>query len=129
MSTAQDNLIASSETPFDIDLPFTSYSPSHPLHLSAKPSEVITGFWYIVGSSLPLWKPKKNVVIRYTPNQSAKEGEVKFDDEIRSDSRSKKVENKFGKDLAAKWTAEQGFMDKYLGIKGTNVLQKDYQNG
>lgn len=129
MTTAPDAAIASSETPFDIDLPFTSYPSTHPLHLSARPSEAITGFWYIVGSSLPLWKSKKNVVIRYTPNQSATKDEVKFDDELRSDSRSKKVDNKFGKDLSAKWAAEEGFMNKYFGIKGTNVLQKNYQNG
>ncbi len=44
---------------------------------------------YIVGSSLPLWKPKKNVVIRYIPHPNAGADEVKFTDEIRSEPRSK----------------------------------------
>ncbi|PWY98471.1 hypothetical protein BCV70DRAFT_201780 [Testicularia cyperi] len=123
-ATAQTN-----QSAFDIDLPSTSYAAGHPLHFDSLPSKSIAGFWYIVGSSLPLWKPKKNVVIRYVPNATAKDGQVKFDDEIRSDNRSKTVDNPHGKDLDAKWKAEEGLMNKFFGIKGTNVLQKDAQNG
>lgn len=116
---------------FDIDLPFTSYDEANPLHFSSRPCDVIDGFWYIVGSSLPLWKPKKNVVIRYIPHPGASPDEVKFTDEIRSESRSKPAatETIQASELHAKWKQEEGFMNKVFGIKGTNVLQKDAKNG
>lgn len=116
---------------FDIDLPFTSYDESHPLHFSSQPFKAIDGFWYIVGSSLPLWKPKKNVVIRYIPHPGAGPDEVKFTDEIRSESRSKSVpaESVEASGLHAKWQKEEGITNKLFGIKGTNVLQKDAKNG
>ncbi|KIS70689.1 uncharacterized protein UMAG_01847 [Mycosarcoma maydis] len=116
---------------FDIDLPFTSYDDSHPLHFSSRPSEKIDGFWYIIGSSLPLWKPKKNVVIRYIPHPDANANEVRFTDEIRSESRSKSAESEVvsSSELQSKWKKEENWLNKAFGIKGTNVLQKDAKNG
>ncbi|SPO23366.1 uncharacterized protein UTRI_02044 [Ustilago trichophora] len=116
---------------FDIDLPFTAYDEAHPLHFSSRPFKTIDGFWYIIGSSLPLWKPKKNVVIRYIPHPGASPDEVKFTDEIRSESRSKPAPAQpvQATDLAAKWQSEEGFINKLFGIKGTNNLQKHAKNG
>lgn len=127
--TAADQSIG--QTAFDIDLPFTSYPDTHPLHFSSRPSDAIDGFWYIIGSSLPLWKPKKNVVIRYIPNTSAGPQEVKFNDEIRSDSRSKSAppQPTSASELGSKWKAGESFFNRVAGIKGTNVLQKDAKNG
>lgn len=124
-------MIDASQSAFDIDLPFTGYSDPHPLHFTSRPDKVIDGFWYIVGSSLPLWKPKKNVVIRYIPHPAASSDEVKFSDEIRSESRSKAASDNIApaSALAEKWKAEEGLMNKFFGIKGTNVLQKDAKNG
>lgn len=123
---------ASEQSAFDIDLPFTSYDSTHPLHFTSRPDESIDGFWYIIGSSLPLWKSKKNVVIRYIPHPNPSGDEVKFTDEIRSDARSKTASSQDivpPTDLAAKWKNEQGLMNKFFGIKGTNLLQKDAKNG
>ncbi|GAC96100.1 histidinolphosphatase [Pseudozyma hubeiensis SY62] len=117
---------------FDIDLPFTSYDESHPLHFSSRPCNKFDGFWYIVGSSLPLWKPKKNVVIRYVPHPGAKPDEVKFADEIRSEPRSKSAadsEAVQASGLQSKWKREESWFNKAFGIKGTNVLQKNAKNG
>ncbi|CDS00643.1 uncharacterized protein SPSC_03106 [Sporisorium scitamineum] len=118
-------------TAFDIDLPFTSYDASHPLDFSSRPHEKIDGFWYIIGSSLPLWKSKKNVVIRYIPHPGATGDEVKFTDEIRSEPRSKGADGKAvqASGLASKWKKEESWFNKAFGIKGTNVIQKDAKNG
>jgi len=124
--------VASEQSAFDIDLPFTSYDAAHPLHFTSRPDRVIDGFWYIIGSSLPLWKSKKNVVIRYIPHANPSGDEVKFTDEIRSDARSKTANSPDivpPTDLAAKWKEEEGITNKLFGIKGTNVLQKDAKNG
>ncbi|ETS63068.1 hypothetical protein PaG_02843 [Moesziomyces aphidis] len=122
---------AAASSAFDIDLPFTSYAASHPLHFDSQPSRAIEGFWYIVGSSLPLWKPKKNVVIRYIPSAATSgASDVKFTDEIRSEARSKSASTPVAAtELEAKWKAEEGLTNKLFGIKGTNVLQKDAKNG
>ncbi|CBQ72072.1 conserved hypothetical protein [Sporisorium reilianum SRZ2] len=122
---------ATTATAFDIDLPFTSYDASHPLDFSSRPCEKIDGFWYIIGSSLPLWKSKKNVVIRYIPYPGAKADEVKFTDEIRSEPRSKGADGEAvqATGLASKWKKEESWFNKAFGIKGTNVLQKDAKNG
>ena len=119
------------QAPFEIDLPFTGYSDGHPLHFTSRPDKVIDGFWYIVGTSLPLWSSKKNVVIRYIPHPAASSDEVKFTDEIRSESRSKPADPNPApaSGLAQKWKTEEGLMNKLFGIKGTNVLQKDAKNG
>lgn len=121
----------STASTFDIDLPFTSYDASHPLHFSARPCDKIDGFWYIIGSSLPLWKSKKSVVIRYIPHPGVKGDEVKFTDEIRSERRSKTAEGEAvqASGLASKWKKDEGWFNKAFGIKGTNVLQKDAKNG
>ena len=123
---------ASEQTAFDIDLPFTSYDEAHPLHFTSRPDKVIDGFWYIIGSSLPLWKSKKNVVIRYISPPNPAGDEVKFTDEIRSDARSQPANSHDivpPTDLDSKWKGEAGFTNKLFGIKGTNVLQKDAKNG
>ncbi|KAJ1029452.1 hypothetical protein NDA13_002701 [Ustilago tritici] len=123
---------ASEQTAFDIDLPFTSYDEAHPLHFTSRPDKVIDGFWYIIGSSLPLWKSKKNVVIRYILHPNPAGDEVKFTDEIRSDARSQPANSHDivpPTDLHSKWKGEEGFTNKLFGIKGTNVLQKDAKNG
>lgn len=119
------------QSAFDIDLPFTSYPDTHPLDFSSRPDKVIDGFWYITGSSLPLWKPKKNVIIRYIPHPGASSSEVKFTDEIRSENRSKAApaQSTPASGLADKWKSEEGITNKLFGIKGTNVLQKDAKNG
>ena len=122
---------STSPSAFDIDLPFTSYDASHPLDFSSRPHDKIDDFWYIIGSSLPLWKSKKNVVIRYIPHPSAKADEVKFTDEIRSEplSKSADAETVQASGLASKWKKEESWFNKAFGIKGTNVLQKDAKNG
>ncbi|EST07792.1 hypothetical protein PSEUBRA_002904 [Kalmanozyma brasiliensis GHG001] len=124
-------MAATNTTAFDIDLPFTSYDASHPLDFSSRPHEKIDGFWYIVGSSLPLWKPKKNVVIRYIPHPGAGANEVKFTDEIRSEPRSKSADPEAvqASGLSSKWKREESWFNKAFGIKGTNVLQKNAKNG
>lgn len=116
---------------FDIDLPFTSYDAVHALDFSSRPHQSIDGFWYIVGSSLPLWKSKKNVVIRYIPHPGAGADEVKFTDEIRSEPRSKSSDGEAvqASALHSKWKREEGWFNKAFGIKGTNVLQKNAKNG
>ncbi|SNX83018.1 uncharacterized protein MEPE_01724 [Melanopsichium pennsylvanicum] len=131
MTQPTSNQPSEGEQAFDIDLPFTSYDSSHPLDFSSRPHELIDGFWYIVGSSLPLWKSKKNVVIRYIPHPNATSDEVKFTDEIRSESRSKPAPAQtFQPDeVHHKWQSEQGFTNKLFGIKGTNVLQNNAKNG
>ena len=130
-NTAAAEQVDARASAFDIDLPFTSYDETHPLHFSSSPFKAIEGFWYIVGSSLPLWKSKKDVVIRYIPHTGTGGDEVRFSNEIRSESRSKPApaQNVQPADLPAKWKSEEGFMNKLFGIKGTNVLQKDAKNG
>ena len=70
-------------------------------------------------------------MIRYIPHSAASSDEVKFTDEIRSESRSKPADPNPApaSGLAQKWKTEEGLMNKLFGIKGTNVLQKDAKNG
>ena len=114
-------------------LPSRAHEAGSPLAFDSRPDGKIGGTWYIVGSSLPLWKSKKNVVIRYVANATAQGGEVKFDDEIRSDARSQKAPEGSGRKMRENvekaWKDADGFKTKYFGIKGTNTLQDGAKNG
>jgi len=72
---AQMDREASSKTVFEV---FPPSSDAPQLSRASFPYTSFTGKWFVVASTLPLWRDKKNVTITYTPVQG--EPETTLDD-------------------------------------------------